>query len=141
MDVVLNLDDGLHMPYRKPNAKVEYVNIKSNHPPIVLMNIPKGVEERLSKLSSNEHCFNIEKNIYQDALNNAGHSYQLKMKQRADNVNVATYDIPSQNSEHSEINVNSQQFQKKRQRKRNILWFNPPYNDYIEHGVGQTFFN
>ena len=72
LDFILNLDEGLHMPYHKQNANIVYVNTKSNHPPQVLTNIPKGVEQRLSRLSSNEQCFNNKKHIFQKALNEAG---------------------------------------------------------------------
>ena len=80
LDFTLNLDKKIHMPFHKQNANIVYVNKKSNHPPLVLNNIPKGIENRLSRLSSNETCFNNEKHIFQKALDDAGYSHQLKMQ-------------------------------------------------------------
>ena len=33
LDVTLNLTDGTHYPYRKPNNETQYIDIMSNHPP------------------------------------------------------------------------------------------------------------
>ena len=79
LDFMLDLDEKIHRPFHKPNANVVYVNQKSNHPPQVLKNIPKGVEIRLSKLSRNAACFN-EKPLFQKALNEAGYQHELSMK-------------------------------------------------------------
>ena len=148
LDFILNLDEGLHMPYHKQNANIVYVNRKSNHPPQVLENIPKGVEQRLSRLSSNDRCFNNEKHIFQKALNDAGYCHQLEKQSNhkiiniSDPVSDAYVDLSSQeNVNIQNVEFNSQHTRKKRQRKRNILWFNPPYNVYIENNVGRLFFN
>ena len=81
-------EKNIHKPYLKPNANTVYVSKKSNHPPAVLKNLPKGVEQRLVKLSSNEECFNQEKDSYQEALNKAGYENTLKMV----NPNQETHD-------------------------------------------------
>ena len=77
LDVTMDLKTGLHRPYTKPNNTIQYVHTSSNHPPHIIQNIPKGVERRLSELSSNEEIFNQAKQPYQDALRNAGHQYDL----------------------------------------------------------------
>ena len=79
LDFVLDLDKKIHKPFQKPNSNIVYVNQKSNHPPKVLANIPKGVENRLVKLSSNKECFDEEKGAFQKALNVAGYRYSLSM--------------------------------------------------------------
>ena len=53
LDVTLALDSGIYEPYRKPDSDLNYVNIKSNHPPLVLKNIPLGINKRLSNISIN----------------------------------------------------------------------------------------
>ena len=99
LDFILDLDEKLHMPYHKQNANIVYVNKKSNHPPQVLKNSLKGVENRLSRLSSNETCFNNEKHIFQNALDEAGFSYELKMQ------HIPQTNIPQVNIQHSQNNV------------------------------------
>ena len=54
LDVTLNLRTGLFSPYMKPNNKIFYVHSKSNHPKSILKNLPKNIENRLSKISANE---------------------------------------------------------------------------------------
>ena len=36
LDVTLNLNTGLHLPYKKPNDTLSYINTSSNHPPQVI---------------------------------------------------------------------------------------------------------
>ena len=57
LDVTLDLTTGLHKPYMKPNNTLQYVHTSSNHPKHVIGYIRKGVEKRLSLLSSNEEIF------------------------------------------------------------------------------------
>ena len=57
LDVVLDLDKQIYKPFHKLNSKLQYVNIGSNHPRVVLNNIPYGINRRLARISSNEECF------------------------------------------------------------------------------------
>ena len=100
LDVTLSTD-GSFKPYRKPNSSVAYVSKTSNHPPSILKNIPSSIQKRLTTISSSEKNFLDARNDYQSALNNAGYSDILK------------YELP--------INP-----QRKRNRTRKIVWFNPP---------------
>ena len=43
LDVSLNLSDGTHMPFNKPNNIPLYINKKSNHPPRIISNIPQSI--------------------------------------------------------------------------------------------------
>ena len=101
LDVTLNLNSGQHMPYMKPNNALQYVNTKSNHPPAVIKNIPKGINKRLSEISSSEEVFNKAAPVYQKALDANGYSYKLH------------YEKPKLET-------------KDKSRKRNIIWYNPP---------------
>ena len=56
--------------------------------------------------------------IYQDALNKAGYEYKLKFNP-----------------------VNATNKKTSRRRKRNILWFNPPYSTSVKTNVGAIFVN
>ena len=77
LDVTLDLENGIHKPYRKPGDKPLYVNAASNHPPAILKNIPLGINKRLVELSSNEQVFQEAAEFYQSELDKCGYSYQL----------------------------------------------------------------
>ena len=115
LDVTLSTD-GSFKPYRKPNSSIAYVSKTSNHPPSVLKNIPSSIQKRLSTISSSEAHFLGAKDEYQSALNIAGYSDALK------------YEPP-------------QQSQRKRNRRRKIVWFNPPYSKNVATNIGKEFFN
>ena len=57
LDITLNLSTGLYQPCRKPNDQPRYVNVKSNHPPTILKNLPSAIGKRLSSISSNPTVF------------------------------------------------------------------------------------
>ena len=103
LDIELNLETNSYKTYLKPGDTPLYVNASSNHPPSILKNIPEGINRRLSNLSSDEKMFKSVAPVYQEALNKAGYKFQLKYKpQKAKNR------------------------PQKRQRKRNLTWWNPP---------------
>ena len=113
LDVTLELHTGVYKPYVKPNNAPMYVHSKSNHPPNVIRNIPKGINQRLSEISSSQEIFDRAKMPYQKALNDSGYSYNLH------------YSPPSTSV--------------KRHRKRNITWFNPPYDISVKTNIGKKF--
>ena len=62
------------------------MNLSSNHPPVVLKQIPKMIENRLTKNSSSRKLFDSMKKEYSDALKLNGYNYdknytKLPMKQ------------------------------------------------------------
>ena len=57
LDITLDLEREIYLPYMKENHTPVYVDVQSNHPPLVLKNIPLGVNRRLSKLSANKEIF------------------------------------------------------------------------------------
>ena len=105
-------------PYLKPNNKLLYVHSKSNHPPLILKNIPISVNKRLSELSSSPEIFQQHVKPYQEALQSSGYIHKLEY------------------TPHIEHRVNS-----KRKRKRKILWFNPPFSKSVETDLGKKFFS
>ena len=74
-----------------------------------------GVNRRLSKISSSKEVFDKEKLPYQEALQKSGHSHILEY-------------IPDQ-----ELRT------KKKNRRKQITWFNPPYSLNVKSRVGQEF--
>ena len=115
LDATFNLEEGTYSPFNKPNNTPEYVHRLSNHPPSVLKNIPEGVNRRLSSISSNEEIFNKATPIFQQALEKSGHSYKLKFNPPKQTK------VPTRN------------------RKRKIIWFNPPYSLAVKTNIGKEF--
>ena len=115
LDVTLNLTDETYKPYRKNDETVPiYINVASNHPPNIKKDLPKMIGKRVSDLSSSHEVFEREKDIYNQALANAGYKDKIQ------------YYDPNQ--------------PKKKQRKsRDILWFNPPWNDQCSTNIGKKF--
>ena len=116
LDVSMNIETGKYKPYRKPNSQPMYVNKQSNHPPTIVKQIPLMIQNRLSSLSCNEEEFNNAKRDYSNALTLSGYETDLKF----------------QNA--------TQQSQAKRKRKRNVIWFNPPYNEAVKTRIEKDFY-
>ena len=115
LDLTFNLTDSCYRPFNKTNNEINYIHKQSNHPLSIMKQLPLSVERRLSKLSSNEKIFNDSIPIYQEALTKAGCNHKL------------TY------QKHDQKKGNSQQ------RKRQIIWFNPPYSKNVTTKVGKLF--
>ena len=43
LDVTLNLTDGTHYPYTKPNNETLYIDTNSNHPPTIIKHLPAAI--------------------------------------------------------------------------------------------------
>ena len=114
LDVTLDLSDGSHRPYRKPNDTPVYINAASNRPPSILKHIPKMVEKRLQGISSNGSVFNEAKPPYEEALKKSGYNTTL-------------------------VYSNNENTTRRRSRKRRITWFKPPYCQSVETNVAKKF--
>ena len=117
LDVTFNLNDGTYRPYQKPDNIIQYIHVESNHPPNIIKQIPKTIEKRLSQLSSSEKIFNESAPFYEDKLHQSG--YQQKLKYN-----------PANTETHN-----------KRNHKRNIIWFNPPFSRNVSTKIGKCFLN
>ena len=115
LDITLDLERGLFKPYMKENHTPTYVDKQSNHPPMVLKNIPLGVNRRLSKISSSKEVFDNACPPYQDALRKSGYDHVLE------------YQTPEALKP------------KKRCRKKEVTWFNPPFSNHVRTNVGKEF--
>ncbi len=118
LDVTLNLTNGKHMPYTKPNNTPLYIHSKSKHPTVIIKNLPESINKRLSDISSDEEAFNRAAPTYQKALDHSGYNHQLKFKHPPP-LNIST----SQN----------------KKRHRNVTWYNPPYSKNVATNIGRTF--
>ena len=81
------------------------------------------MESRLSTLSLNEKIFQEAVPPYQKALQNSGYRHTL------------TYKRPQNDNNSTNIN------KLKRNRKRQIIWFNPPFNLNTKTKIGNLFSN
>ena len=117
LDITLDLDSGLFQPFTKANANIKYVHIQSNHPPTIKKNLPRNINNRLSRISSNAEAFDKAKPAYQTALREAGYGFDLKFDQSAN--------LPSE--------------KKKKRRSRRVTWWNPPWSDNVKTHIGKEF--
>ena len=112
-EITFNLKDGTYKPYHKPDNKITYINVQLNHPSNIIKQLPKTIEQRLSNNSSNETTFNKAAPLYEKTLSEARYDVKLKY-----NPNKKT---------------------KQKNRKRNIIWYNPPYSKNVVTKVGHYF--
>ena len=119
LDVNFNLTEESYKPYKKPNSQLLYVNKQSNHPKSVKKQIPNSVNKRLNTISSNSTLFDEAKGEYERALENSGYNVTLPY---------------SENEETSNSN-------RKKNRKRKIVWYNPPFNETLKTNFGRKFLN
>ena len=114
LDVTFDLDNNVYKPFRKENNKPLYINKHSNHPPSILKQLPKSIEKRISETSSNKDIFDESIKPYKDALKESGFSEALN------------YIAPTTNK-------------KQKNRKRKIIWFNPPFSRSVKSNIGRIF--
>lgn len=114
LDVTLSLKDSTYRPYQKPNTTTRYVNRLSNHPDSITKAIPRSINLRLSNISSDQDQFNTAARSYQEALENAGYLHKMEY-QKTDSNN------------------------RRKNRSRNIIWYNPPYSKHVTTNIGKKF--
>ena len=68
LDIELDLINNTYRPYKIPNDNPMYINVNSNHPRIIIKQIPESINRRLSNLSSNEEVFLNNIQPYREAL-------------------------------------------------------------------------
>ena len=77
LDVTFNLENNTYRPYKKPNDKLIYIDVSSNHPPQIKKQLTKIIRDRLQQNSSNANIFNNTKLEYEEALKKFGHTTKL----------------------------------------------------------------
>ena len=117
LDINFDSRTGEYKPYIKPNDTPIYVHSQSNHPKKVLENIPKGVNDRLNRISSNKDIFEAATPLYEEALRKSGYNHKLEFVPPQDTTNKV----------------------KKKCRSRPVTWFNPPWNSVVKTNVGKQF--
>ena len=112
LDVTFDLKSDTYYPYRKQNNEILYIHKQSNHPPSII----KQILSRISKLVPDISC-----DI--DHFNKAAPDYNTALK-KSDFIENIKYS-PSQPNQ--------------RNRKRQIIWFNPRYSVNVKTNVGKLF--
>ena len=105
---------------------MRYVDKGSNHPDIILQNIPYGINKRLSSISSNEECFNEHKDTYQQAINAAGYSNIVSYQKGKQKRPKLYCDKWKQREKGNQEVVD----------KNEIFWLDPPFNLYCAENIG-----
>ena len=114
LDVTLNLNDSTCRPFHKPNEETTYIHVESDHRPHIIKKIPRSIEKRLSCLSSTKEIFENSKDCYEQRLRQCRYNEKLNYTEENNKIN-------------------------KKSRKRNILWFNPPYSKSVKTNTGKLF--
>ena len=118
LDVTFNLKEENYHPHHKPNNKRLYIDSRSNHPPNIIKQLPKSINSRLSTLCSDEKSFKTSAPLYEQALLRS--NYNTKLIYSAEKPESST--------------------QKTNQkRRRNVIWFNPPYSKNVRTNVAHKF--
>ena len=111
LDVTFNLATKKYFPFRKANNKPLYINAFLNHPPAIIKQLPKMINKRISDLPWN--------------------------KEGCDKVNESAVKERGHFSSMSHNNSNTQNA--RRNRKRKVIWFNPPYSQNVKINIGKLF--
>ena len=80
-------------------------------------NVPLAINKRLTEISSDEESFRHASQTYQTALDKSRYEHQLKFKHPLNTTTNTT----------------------KRNRSRNIIWYNPPFSTNVATNIGKTF--
>ena len=120
LDVTLNLTTGKYQPYNKPDNNPLYINILSNHPPNIIKNLPGNISKRINTLSADETTFNKSKDLCNNALAESGFKHKITF-QKQQNTSTVTNNTKN--------------------RRRKIIWFNPPFSLNVSTNVGREFFS
>ena len=117
LDKTFNLNTGIYKPFSKPNNKPLYINESSNHPPPVLKQLPKSVSKRITANSCNEDIFRKSVPFYNSILHDCGFNKNIKY--------CPEELVPSR---------------RRKNRSRNIIWYNRPFNRNLKTNVAKHFF-
>ena len=116
LDVTLNLSNGKYQLHRKPGNYPLHINAKSNYPSSIIKHLTASISNRISGLSCDSDEFNKASQIYNDVLKTSGYCGGL---------HYVRNDIPADRN--------------RRNRPRNIIWFNTPYSANVQTNIARSF--
>ena len=118
LNVTMDLNSGHFKTFTKEGNKLAYVSKDSNHPPSIIRNLPKGINRILSDTNSTEELFEASAPPYQAALEAAGYNHKLSYQPRVEEESMG---------------------RRRRNRKRRITWFNPPFSLNCTTNIPKAF--
>ena len=114
LDIMFSLNNGTYRPYKKPKNLLLYINKPSNHSPQIINQLPKIINECLSRNSYNEEVLNSSKYQYEKALRDSGYTdFKLEFNKTSNN--------------HTRRNWS------------NVIWFNLSFSRAVSTNVGKRF--
>ena len=115
LDITFNLNNGAYRPYKKPKESLLYLYKSSNHPPQVINQLPKIINEQLFRNCCNEEVFKSSKYQYEKTLRDIGYTdFKLMFNKTRNNQTLKS-------------------------RQRNMTWFNPPFSRRDSRSIGKSF--
>ena len=98
------------------NDQFLYVNAGSNYPPIIKKQLPSVLSTQLSEVSCNREELAKAATPYNIAMKTSGYHGGLPYNDHATNTRA-----------------------ERRNRKRNIVWFNPPFSENVKNNIDKEF--
>ena len=134
LDVTLNLSDNSYRPFLKTDQYPSYININSNHPNSIIKQVPKAVNTRISRLSSDKKNFHESSKMYIEALKNSMFKEEFTYLEPKVPNNINNNNKLDMNKENMNCNnkVNCC-----KNRKRKIIWFNPAFCKLVNIDIGK----
>ena len=86
----------------------------------LLTDLPKAINKRITDISCNQDIFDAAKSTYEQPLSKIGFNEELKY-----------------NNKDSKGKTRNKE---KRDRRRKIIWFNPPFSLNVKTNIGKLFF-
>ena len=112
LDITLDLNTNTYRPFKKQNNTLLYINTSFNHPKEIIKQLPLSVNDRLSNNLPKQEVFDCSKEEYEVALKRSGFKNT-----------TLSFKIPTP--------------PKRKNRNRNIIWFNPPFNKDVSTNIGK----
>ena len=78
LDVTLDFKTGKFKPYKKPGNIPLYINVKSNHQPNIIKNLPESISRCINKLSPDKSVLDNSKDLYINELSSSGFKDKIK---------------------------------------------------------------
>ena len=117
LDITFDSSNGTYKPYRKPNDEPLYLNRHSNHPPPIIRQLPISVNKRINSLSCNKEVSYYAAPLYNHALKQSNFDFRFHYEPRPAYCNTPT----------------------RRNRQRQVIWFNPPYSKNVKTNIARDF--
>ena len=118
LNVTMDLSTGTFKTFAKEGNTLAYMDSRSNHPPSITRNLPKGINRLLSDTNSTQALFEASAPSYQAALDAAGYKHKLSYQPRVEEEQVG---------------------RRRSNRKRRITWFNPPFSQNCTTNIPKVF--